>query len=175
MAKFLWHNTMSLDGFVTGPDNDMTWVRRHYGPNAVVQRVLPEIGAILLGARSYEGARTDGGQPYGGAISVPQFVLTHQAPELAAAGFSFVHGDLDLVAETDGAAAGARYVAVLGQQVGRQLLHNGSLDEILIHLAPVLLGGGQRMFAGTGNPMDLERITAHASATVTDLWFKVNR
>ncbi|MEV4823488.1 dihydrofolate reductase family protein [Micromonospora sp. NPDC049274] len=80
------------------------------------------------------------------------FVLTHQPPAEPSAGITFV-GDPHSAVEQAKKAAGDRYVNVLGADIARQCVRAGLLDEILIFVAPVLLGDGVRMFddrAGRG-------------------------
>jgi dihydrofolate reductase len=173
-GKVLWHVTMSLDGFIAGPGDDMACVSGYVGPNETVEEVIEEIGAVLIGNRTYQLAKTEKGKAYGGAWTGPQFVLTHDAPDTAAAGFTFVSGDIrDAVAKAQ-AAAGDRYVVIFGADTARQCLDVGVLDEILIHSAPVLLGDGVRMFdrPGGANVM-LERISLTQPPHVTNLWLRV--
>lgn len=119
MSKVLWHVTMSLDGFITGHGGDMSWLADHVGQNPTVDEVIGKIGAVLIGNRTFrgddvnKGAGTEKGQAYGGAWSGPQFVLTHHAPHTPVPGFTFV-GDLDSGVAAAKAAAGDKYVAILG-------------------------------------------------------------
>jgi dihydrofolate reductase len=81
-GKVLWHVTMSLDGFIAGPEDRMDWVFERSGPNAEVDEVLRTTGAVLVGRRSYDVGRSRHAPPaarkvYGGAWSGPQLVLTH--------------------------------------------------------------------------------------------------
>src|SRR5919199_5978849 len=82
-AKVLWHVTMSLDGFIAGPGDSMSWAFGHAsGPNAAVGEVVRTTGAILAGRRWYELAHDDpDAAPYGGAWSGPIMVMTHRPPE----------------------------------------------------------------------------------------------
>lgn len=114
-----------------------------------------------------------GTKPYGGAIEVPQFVLTHADVSTAPAGFRFVGGEMADIVEEAKAAAGDRYVAILGQQAGRAVLDAGFLDEILIHLTPLILGDGLRMFERAESTKRLTLIRSHQSERVTDLWYRV--
>jgi hypothetical protein len=75
------------------PGDDMAWLTDYLGPNPTAEEVLAQIGALLIGNRTYQLAKTEEGKPYGGAWTGPTFVLTHDAPEHAAAGFTFVSGD----------------------------------------------------------------------------------
>ncbi len=176
MARILWHNTMSVDGFVALPGDEMSWMAPFVGPNETVQKVLPLIGAILMGGRTYRGVlASEAARPYGGAIQVPYLVLTRGDPGSAPPGFQFLNGSMARVASSARDIAGDRYVAALGQQAGRALLEAGELDEILIHLAPVTLGQGVPMFAGGSCRSQLKLREARQSRRVIDLWFDVQR
>lgn len=160
MSKVLWHITMSLDGFIAGPGDDMGWLGDYFGPNPTADEVLSQIGALLIGARTYQGAKTDEGKVYGGAWTGPQFVLTHAASDTAAPGFTFVSGDIGTVVRSVKAAAGNKYVVILGASTAKQVLDAGMLDEILVHIAPVLLGDGVRLFNQPGGTnVKLEQIS----------------
>ncbi|NBH10450.1 dihydrofolate reductase family protein [Amycolatopsis sp. SID8362] len=150
MAKILYHITMSLDGFVAGPADDMSWLRGlPTGPNPVVERVMGEIGAVLMGHRTYAPATTAEGKVYGGRVRVPIFVVTRDDPASAEPGFTFEADLLKAVAAAS-AAAGDGCVAVLGPATARRCLEAGVLDEVLVHVAPVLLGDGVRLFDHPG-------------------------
>ncbi len=154
MATVIYAATMSLDGFIAGPGGDMSWLTEHLGgPNPAADRLLERTGAILAGRRTFTGddpnRGTDAEGAFGGRYDGPVFVLTHHAPEQPVPGVTFV-GDLaDAVAQAR-AAAGDGYVDVLGADVARQCLAAGLLDEILMFVAPVLLGDGVRMFDHPG-------------------------
>jgi dihydrofolate reductase len=181
MGSVLWHVTMSLDGFIAGPGGQMDWVFEHAAPGAVVEEVIRTTGAILAGRRSYAVGERDAGKPsgapYGGAWSGPVFVLTHEPP----AGepdpaITFLSGDIgDAVAKALAAAEG-RNVVVFGANVARQCLDAGLLDEILIHVSPVLLGDGVRLHGGPGaRRVDLQPISTELSGAVTTLRFRVSK
>lgn len=153
MGAVLWHITMSLDGFIAGPDDDMTWLGGYVGPNPTVDDVLPNIGAVLMGNHTFHLAENPDGKVYGGAWTGPQFVLTRDAPETAPAGFTYLSGDTESAVATARAAAGDKYVVVLGANTAQRCLDAGLLDEILVHLAPVMLGDGVRLFDRPGGPM----------------------
>lgn len=55
MAKMLYSVTMSLDGFIAGPDGDMSWLTEHLGPNPIVDELIDTIGALLVGHRTFRG------------------------------------------------------------------------------------------------------------------------
>jgi len=174
MGKVLWHVTMSLDGFIAGPGDDMGWMSDFFGPNPTVDDVLGRIGAVLIGARTYQVARTEAGKVYGGAWIGPQFVLTHAAPVTAVPGFTFVSGDIKKAIQLVKAAAGEMYAVILGASTARQVLEAGLLDEILVHITPILLGDGVRLFSHPGGTkVKLERVGLTQTPQVTNLWLQV--
>ncbi|WP_370965898.1 dihydrofolate reductase family protein [Amycolatopsis sp. cg9] len=150
MAKVLYHITMSLDGFVAGPADDMSWLGGlSTGPNPVVERLLGEIGAVVMGHNTYAPATSAEGEVYGGRVRVPIFVVTRDDPASAEPGFTF-EPDLRTAVASASTAAGDGYVAVLGPTTARRCLEAGLLDEVLVHVAPILLGDGVRLFDHPG-------------------------
>jgi dihydrofolate reductase len=102
-------------------------------------------------------------------------VLTRHAPESPVPGVTFV-GDLDSGVAAAKAAAGDKYVGILGAEVARQCLDAGVLDEILVCIAPVLLGDGVRLFDRPGGtPVKLERLSLTHAPEATNLWLRVVR
>ena len=169
----LYHVTMSLDGYIAGPDDDMSWLAGHVGPNPLVDEFLPNLGALLIGAHTFGLAATAGGAPYGGVWTGPMFVLA-PPPDPAPAGFQFVAGDLDAAVSTAKAAAGDKYVAILGANVAKRCLEAGLLDEILVHVAPLMLGDGTRLFEHAGGTnVALERIRDSSTPQAVNLWYRV--
>jgi dihydrofolate reductase len=172
------HHTMSLDGFIAGPDDSMDWVFAFGEATSLADKTMNRIGAILAGRRWYELAteRWNGADGiYGGAYEGPVFVLTHRPPrESASPRISFVSEGIDGAVATAQAAAGGKDVGIFGASLSRQCLQVGLLDEIVIHLAPVLLGDGIRLYGGEGDGrVDLERISLDEADRLTDLRFRV--
>jgi dihydrofolate reductase len=178
MAKFVYSAAMSLDGFIAGPGGDMSWMTDYLGPNPVVDELIPKTGAILAGNRTFGGDDPYKGQPgegeaFGGGWDGPQFVLTHRPPKEPVAGVKFV-GDIASALTEAGAAAGEKYVNVLGASVAAQCLQAGALDEVVVSVMPVLLGDGTRLFDHPGGKtVRLEQIGVTHTAQVTNLWFRV--
>jgi dihydrofolate reductase len=154
------HHTVSLDGFIAGPDDAMEWVFAYGEATSLADATMRRIGAILAGRRWYELAteRWDGVDGiYGGAYDGPVFVVAHRPPEAGTdPRISFVSGPIERAVADAQAAAGDRDVGVFGASLTRQCLSAGLLDEIVLHVAPVLLGGGVRLF-GDGATGALER------------------
>ena len=180
MSKLLYSATMSVDGFIAGPGGDMSWLAGYLGPDPTVDEVIGQVGALLVGNRTFRGddpykGTAAEGKPFGGGWAGPQFVLTRHPPDTPVAGVTFV-GDLDSGVAAAKAAAGDRYVNVLGASVARQCLDAGVLDEILVSIAPVMLGDGVRLFdrAG-GTTVKLERLSLTSVPHATDLWLRVVR
>ena len=179
MAKLLYSATMSLDGFIAGAGGDMSWLTKYLGPNPMADELVGNIGALLIGNRTFRGddpnKGTDKEGPFEGAWTGPQFVLTHHAPDTPVPGVTFV-GDLESGVAAAKAAAGEKYVNVLGANVAQQCLDADVLDEILVFIAPVLLGDGVRLFDRPGGTnVNLEPINVTHVPHVTNLWFRVVR
>ncbi|AXB42883.1 dihydrofolate reductase family protein [Amycolatopsis albispora] len=175
MSKLLYSATMSLDGFIAGPGGDMSWLTAHLAPDPAVDELIPQVGAILAGNRTFRGDdphRDDpekAGKAFGGGWSGPQVVLTHHAPATPVPGVTFA-GDLTKAVALAKEAANGKYVNVLGADVARQCLEAGELDEILVFVAPVLLGDGVRLFAHPGGTNIRLEPTGGSG-----LWFRVVR
>ncbi|MEV0070396.1 dihydrofolate reductase family protein [Amycolatopsis sp. NPDC050768] len=179
MGKLLYSAAMSLDGFIAGPGGDMQWVKEFFGPNPEIDRLVADIGALLVGRRTYGGddpyRDTEAeGKAFGGAWAGPQFVLTRRPAE-PAPDVTFVD-DLRRGVELAKAAAGDKYVNVLGATVARGCLDAGLLDEVLVSVLPVLLGDGVRLFDRPGgDPVRLERKSQTEAPLATNLWLRVVR
>ena len=181
MARLLYSATMSLDGFIAGPDGDASWMTEYLGPNPAVDELIGDIGALLVGNRTFRGDdphRGDAdkeGKAFGGGWDGPQFVLTHDLPDTPVPGVTFVP-DLSSGIAAAKAAAGDKYVNVLGAGVGRQCLEAGVLDEVFVCVAPVMLGDGVRLFDRPGGALvRLERIGLTHAPLATNLWLRVVR
>jgi dihydrofolate reductase len=179
-SSVVWHITMSLDGFITGPGDSMEWAFEYPGPHRIADEVMKSTGAILAGRRWYEvaTARYGGrGGIYGGAWDGPVFVLTHESPEAPAdEGITFLTSELGDAVATAKRAAGDGNLEIFGANVAAQCLDAGLLDEIVVHVAPVLLGDGVRLYgeAVTDHaPIALERTDVAESGQLTSLRFRV--
>jgi dihydrofolate reductase len=193
MSKVISGISMSLDGFVTGPNvsraqqlgdgGDVlhSWLWQPDPRDAeLLDAMAADVGSILMGRTSYDLAEGDGGWGDGGpAGSAPCFVLTHDPPDPATVRapsvFTFVTDGIQSAVAQAKAAAGDRVVGVHGASAAQQCLATGLLDEILISLAPVLLGSGTRLFEHLGGQFRLERTDVIATANATHLRFRVVR
>jgi dihydrofolate reductase len=130
------------------------------------------LGAGVCGRGMYDSAGAWGGtNPFGG----PLFVLTHRlddAPD-PSTGFVFVD-DLATAMQRAIDAADGRNVGIGGgADVIRQALDDGYVDELVISTAPVILGGGKRLFDGFDRDIDLEIRKVHHSALATHVRYAV--
>lgn len=192
MALVVCDMSMSLDGFVTGPNDsrenpfgdgagmlhDWLSVAATDEDRAILQEVLDGTGAIVMGRTSFDknegaGGWGDGG-PHGNAI--PCFVVTHTEP----AGpyppvFTFVTDGVATAIERAKAAAGDKVVGLFGGTVMQQALPLGLVDEIHVHVNAVLLGQGTPLFGALDSAVNLERIRVSATPGATHLFFRVLR
>lgn len=106
------------------------------------------------------------GEVHGGRWSGPQFVLTHRRPEDDQA-TSFLSGDIRDAVEVARSAGGGGNVLIVGADVARQAIRAELVDQIVVHLAPVLLGSGTRFFdCVVGEPIVLEPSPSRAGRIV---------
>ncbi|HEX2105825.1 MAG TPA: dihydrofolate reductase family protein [Solirubrobacteraceae bacterium] len=179
MGKLLWHTMMSLDGFIAGPDDDMQWAfGLDGGDGGTTDEVVRATGALLVGRRTQD--VEDRLQPgfYGGAFRGPFFVLRHdppaEPPVVKGVTGRFLDVAIEEAVRVAQEAARGRDVVVLGANVARQCLEAGLLDEIIVHVAPVLLGDGVRLFARAGRgTVKLEKISSVDEGQTTVLRYAV--
>jgi dihydrofolate reductase len=171
------HHTVSLDGFVAGPDDSMDWAFEYGEGTALADETMRRIGAIVAGRRWYELARErwDGVNGiYGGAYEGQVFVLTHRPPGRSPdPRISFVSEGIVSAVRTAQEAAGEKDVGIFGGELTRQCLAAGLLDEIVLHVVPVLLGGGVALFGDHVPRIELERVSIGEADRLTDLHFRV--
>ncbi|MGH3129379.1 MAG: dihydrofolate reductase family protein [Gaiellaceae bacterium] len=203
MSKVVADITTSLDGFVAGPNDgpevplgdggerlhqwvyDLASWREPHGltggktnrDSEVLDEAFRTAGAIVVGRRMFDNARGWGDNP---PFHMPVFVLTHEVREKAAkeggTTFTFVSDGVESALEQAKAAAGDKNVGVGGgANTIQQYLKAGLLDEIQIHIAPLLLGAGVRLFDHLGTAhIELETTRVIDSPDVTHLRFRVS-
>ena len=186
MGKVLSAISMSLDGYVTGPNPTheeqlgegggvlFRWIGGTPDDRQVLDEMVAEAGAVVMGRVGYDLARWTDGGPVG---KLPCFVVTHEAPadqSMHPPGlFTFVTDGVESAIAQAKAVAGDKLVGIHGASLVRQCLEAGLLDEIQIHLAPVLLGGGTRLFEYLRGQYQLERKHLVQTPTTTHLRFAV--
>jgi dihydrofolate reductase len=202
MSKVIVELSMSLDGFVAGPndgpenglgDGGQRLFAWYYSGDIafplpgtdmvfkisrasaeLLQEEWGKLGAMVAGRRMFDIAHAWGGNPPGGG---PCFIVTHSPPpEWLKAGspFTFVTDGVESAIRQAKQAAGDKSVSVSSASIAQQCLKLGLLDEIHINLAPVLLGGGVRLFDHLGaTPIELEQLHVVEAPNVTHLFFRV--
>ena len=156
-GKVLWHFTMSLDGFVAGANHAMDWMTGISFRPGLIEEYSATTGAVLGGRDGFD-AFLDVSVIYGGAWQGPVLVLTHHPEDAQVAdGVTFLSCDVAEAVRIGLEAADGKNLEVFSATIGRQLLERGLIDEIDLHIAPVLLGDGIRLFDNPGGtPFRLE-------------------
>ena len=169
-GKVLWHFTMSLDGFVAGPNHEMDWMSGISSRPGLVEEYVETTGAVLGGRDGFD-AYPDVSGIYGGAWQGPVFVLTHHPEDAQPAnGVTFLSCDVAEAVRIGLKAAGGKNLEVFSSTIGRQLLERGLIDEIDLHIAPVLLGAGIRLSDKPGGaPVRLELLNGDGPSAAVNV------
>ncbi|MCP9488190.1 MAG: dihydrofolate reductase family protein [Gaiellaceae bacterium MAG52_C11] len=184
--------SMSLDGFITDPKasvgsplegndpgrlHDWRFDAKTETDIAIVAELYASTGAVLMGKRMFD----VGFEPWGDPppFGMPVFVVTHEAreplPMQGGTTYTFVTDGIEDALERTRAAAGDKNVGIWGgADIMRQYLKAGLLDEMQIHLIPVLLGGGIRLFEDFDpEGIELRRASSIETPGATHLRFEV--
>jgi dihydrofolate reductase len=194
MQKVTAEISMSLDGFITDPGASIGSPLEGHDPGrlhdwrfdatttadgAIVDALYASTGAVLIGRRMFDVGFDPWGDPP--PFGMPVFIVTHEVrPPLPMQGgttYTFVPDGIEAALELARAAAGARDVGIWGgADILRQYLEAGLLDELQIHLVPVLLGGGVRLFEGLHpEGIELRRASSIETPAATHLRFDIVR
>ncbi|WP_243866144.1 dihydrofolate reductase family protein [Actinophytocola oryzae] len=181
--------TVSLDGFATGPNAGMDgalgiggeplhdWVhdRRTDVDAAILDRADTASGALLMGRHTFD--VVDGPKGWSDEPGPPVFVVTSNPPTSTRLGdrFRFV-GDLEDALTRAKAAAGDKDVMVMGgAHLCRQYLYAGLVDEVRLHVAPIVLGDGTPLFERTTmTPIGLVQQDVTVTPAATHITYRVN-
>jgi dihydrofolate reductase len=191
MTLVICDMSASLDGYVTGPNDsrenpfgdgaemlhDWIFDAATDEDRAVLREMLDGDGAVVMGRTSFDKNEGDGGWGDGGpAGDTPCFVVTHRKPVTAHSPvYTFVTDGVASAIEQAKNAAGGKVVALHGATVMQQALPLGLVDEIRVHVIPVLLGGGTPLFGRLDSAISLERTQAVVTPAATHLTFRVVR
>jgi dihydrofolate reductase len=191
MSATVLDMSMSLDGYVTGPNDSRenpfgdgaevlhSWLSDGATDDdrAILQDVLDSVGAIVMGRTSFDKNEGDGGWGDAGPVGdTPCFVVTHNKPSAPHSPvFTFVTDGVVSAIEQAKGAAGDKVVSLFGATIMQQALPLGLVDEIRVHVIPVLLGGGTPLFGTLDSSITLERIEARPTPAATHLAFRVIR
>jgi dihydrofolate reductase len=198
MARVRCDMAMSVDGFVAGPNQRLgapfgdgvegrlhRWMFEEADENAAQIAALTGAGAYIMGRNMFGPGRGawdtewkgwwGDEPPYHG----PVFVLTHHPreplPMQGGTTFHFITDGIESALEQARGAAGDADVAIAGGAATvNQYLALGAVDELRLHVAPVVLGEGERLFEGVGN-FDLERVAVAGTDLVTHLTYRIVR
>jgi dihydrofolate reductase len=210
MSKVRAHISVSIDGYVAGPNQSMEeplgeggerlheWLvrlrswREQAGMEGgeegvsddVFREAIANVGAEIMGRGKFGGGPGPwGDDPWTGwwgeepPFHMPVFVLTHHEREpltLSDTTFTFVtEGIESALDQARRAAAGKDIVIGGGASVINQYLAAGLVDELELHIVPLVLGGGARLFDGLGPDLELEQVRAIEATGVTHLKYRV--
>jgi len=172
-GKVLWHFLMSLDGYVAGPNHEMDWMTGFTVRPGLHAEYIETTGAVLAGRNGYDSAIGDS-RPYGGAWKGPIFVLTHHPQDAREAeDITILSCPVDEAVRIALDAAAGKNVEVFSPTIGCQLLELGLIDEIDLHIAPVLLGDGIRLYdCPDGEPIRLDRVGGQDAKAVVNVRYR---
>lgn len=193
MTKVLLEMTMSLDGYIAGPDvgpelpmgrggealHDWMFAGRSSAELEDFQNDhFSNIGALISGRRMADlGIGPWGDEP---VYHAPVFVVTHRPAETivkrGGTSYNFVTEGIDVALERAREAAGPQDVLVNGgADIARQYLGAGAVQELRLHVAPMLLGGGTRLFDDeTSLHLQLRQLEAASAPLATHLTYEVS-
>jgi dihydrofolate reductase len=203
MGKVVFNMTMSLDGFVAGPNDNpdnglgdggdalFNWyfsgdteisvsegtpvLKVSQQSAEILKEALATYGAGVWGRKTFDIARAWGGHPPGS----PAFIVTHTVPQewvYDGSPFTFVTDGVESAIQQAKKAAGDKDIVVCTASILQQCLNLGLVDEIHLDVAPLLLGKGVRLFDHLNiEPIKLEQIRAIEAPGVTHLGFSVDK
>jgi dihydrofolate reductase len=188
LSKVILDMSMSLDGFATasgqtaeepmGPGGLklVNWAIDNPDERSleVMSRGIDGTGAVIVGRRTYDTSVAwwgDNGPT--GDEELPIFVVTHRETEPYGV-YRFVTGGLEAAVAQAKEAAGDKAVAVSGAELGQNLLRAGLLDEISVHVVPVLFGSGTRLFDQVDAHVELEPLEVVDTPNAVHLRLRVS-
>jgi len=191
MGLVICDMSTSLDGYVTGPDDsrenpfgdgagmlhDWMFDAATDEDRAVLQEMLDGVGAIVMGRTSFDKNEGDGGWGDSGPVGdIPCFVVTHYRPTASYPPvYTFVTDGVVSAIEQARSVAGDKVVGLHGATVMQQALPLGLVDEIRVHVNPVLLSGGTPLFDRLDSAITLERTHVRVTPAATHIAFRVVR
>jgi dihydrofolate reductase len=193
MAEVYFDVSMSMDGFITGPDegvakplgddagrlHDWMFDARTDADAEILDELYARTGAILMGRRTFD----VGVEPWGDPppFRMPVFVITHEMqdpiPKQGGTTYTFVIDGIGAGLDLAKTAAGDKDVGIWGgAKITQQYLTAGMVDEMQVHLIPILLGDGVRLFENLGpERIELTRTRTIETPSATHLRFTVGK
>lgn len=191
MGNVFFEMTMSLDGFITRPNVDIhqpfgddgdslhDWMFSEPTPmdRQIAAEMNEKTGAFVMGRRMFD----FGEEPWGDDTFVkPCFVLTNRPKAKlvkGAATFTFITNGIHSALEQARQAAGEQDICIVGgADVGQQYLRAGLVDELRLHVAPVLFGAGTRLFENIGtDKVKLEKIQTRETPNAMHLVYRISK
>lgn len=191
VGKVVSEISMSLDGFITGPNvrvgngmgdggdrlHDWMFDKKTATDVQIMEDIYSETGAVVMGKGMFD----VGFEPWGDPppFKMPVFVVTHEEKEAlpmqGGTTYTFVTDGIEAALELGRAAAGERNVGIWGgADIIRQCLKAGLLDEMRLHFVPILLGGGVRLFDGLDPAgIELRKMSSIETPGATHFRFEV--
>lgn len=189
MASVICDMSTSVDGYVTGPNDNREnpfgdgagmlhdWLSDAATDEdrAILQDMIDSVGAVVMGRKSFEKNEGDGGWGESGPLGdTPCFVVTHHAPtSLHPPIYAFVTDGVVSAIDRAKQTAGDKVVSLFGATVMQQALPLGLVDEIRVHVIPVLVGSGTPLFATLDSAISLERTQVSVTPAATHLRFRM--
>ena len=192
MSKVVLEMTVSLDGYSAGPDigpdeplgrggeqlHDWMFGGTPAEAEALQMEKFANVGAVIVGRRMADlGIGNWGDEP---VFHAPVFVITHRPAEAivkdGGTSYTFVTDGIEAALERAREAAGTQDIHLGGgAEIARQFLNAGLVDEVQLHISPLILGGGQRLFDGVDPGIRLVLQDAGSDRGATHLVFGVER
>lgn len=184
MTKLIAGITISLDGYMSGPDGDVSALYPDFDTlmeSEVMQVQLEETGTVLMGRGMFDGAEDPDSYADDYEFQCPIVVVTHEAPEHRPARneklfVEFVTSGVAAAVDRAKELAGDREVtAICGPELTAQLFALDLVDELRIDVMPVILGGGRPFFGGLDRHIDLDLLDVATTGPRTSLHLAVRR
>jgi dihydrofolate reductase len=187
MARVICDMSMSLDGYVTGPNDSSEnpfgdgadtlhdWLFKDPTDDekALMDEALGSTGAVIMGRRSFDKCVDMWGEN-GPLAGKPVFVVTHEAPTKSYPAYRFVtDGVASAIKQAKELVGEDEVVGLHGATVMQQGLPLDLVDEIFVHVNPLLIGGGTPLFASLDSAIKLERVQALVTPNATHLRYRV--
>lgn len=191
MSKVLFEISMSLDGYINGPNASSEmglgeggerlheWLSRDKRGLAMLVESSSSIGASISGRRAYDHSWPSWGLGRSPGGKTPIFVVSHgtheEAVRVKGSPFVFVNDGIESALAKARKAAKGKNVGIFGgADIAGQYINAGLVDEIILHVVPVLMGGGVRLFDNLDIKLqELKRIRGVQTSAATHQWFAV--